>query len=722
MPSNASSILGRKAPAHGPVRSDATIRRLKMYKTRPIRDSKGTIIHEAYRSKTAPLDGRIEPSRRWFSGTRVVGQEDLRRMREVIEKEKKDPNTYLVHDKRLPTALIHDVPETRVKIQAVEPFPLTFGPKANRIRSKLASFNPEDIIATASREIGQYNEALDGSTAAQRELRKISFRAEADPRLIRGQTSRIHSEIYKVIDSSDVILYVLDARDPEGTRSVFLEKYMCLPENEHRHLVYILNKCDLVPTWVTASWITKLSKIHPTIAFHASLEHPYGRKDVFSILRQFAALHADKQQISVGLCGYPNAGKSSIINALLGKKSCKTAPIPGETKVWQYVSLTKRINLIDAPGVIWAGSQLELPTRLQSLVDKQDVANGSAATTRTVIEDYNYTNTMDVHLVLSGVLRTEYVEFPEKFIPCVLDRVQPGYINRTYGLRPVLTPEENWAGDADRLLEVIALKQGRLLKGGDPDCRTIARKILDDYVRGNLPHFVVPHTSDEVDAYNATLSRERKTWGSKTDTELINYVNTQNLTEIRSALSLGLEDELCNTFVRHRYDPDVVSEDEGEGGDGDDANVSRDTEDEADPLDKEGSDISGIDEPLEQMEYNRSLEETRRRLHEQKPSVADRIAAIRSQEVPIIRKAHRHQVQAEGLKRAAKLLRTKDRELTNAYLSSVVNEEDLIMVSKAYKKVKTPKRDRGGFDGRKTGKNFYQETKVRNARLKRFLK
>ena len=40
-------------------------------------------------------------------------------------------------------------------------------------------------------------------------------------------------------------------------------------------------------------------------------------------------LHADKRQISVGVIGYPNSGKSSVINSLMGKKCCKVAPIPG---------------------------------------------------------------------------------------------------------------------------------------------------------------------------------------------------------------------------------------------------------------------------------------------------------------------------------------------------------------------------------------------------------
>ena len=78
----------------------------------------------------------------------------------------------------------------------------------------------------------------------------------------KGQSRRIWAELYKVIDSSDVILHVLDARDPMGTRCRNVEKHI-REETPHKHLVYILNKVDLVPTWVTVR-ITPLSSPFPT--------------------------------------------------------------------------------------------------------------------------------------------------------------------------------------------------------------------------------------------------------------------------------------------------------------------------------------------------------------------------------------------------------------------------------------------------------------------------
>lgn len=89
------------------------------------------------------------------------------------------------------------------------------------------------------------------------------------------------------------------------------------------------------------------------MAYHASVQNCFGKGSLINLLRQFDNFHKDKKNISVGFIGYPNTGKSSIINSLKQKKVCRAAPIPGETKVWQYVHLTKRIYLIDCPGVVY---------------------------------------------------------------------------------------------------------------------------------------------------------------------------------------------------------------------------------------------------------------------------------------------------------------------------------------------------------------------------------
>lgn len=159
-------------------------------------------------------------------------------------------------------------------------------------------------------------------------------------------------ELYKVLDASDVVCMVLDARDPEGTRCRHVEKH--LKRNcPMKHLIFVLNKVDLVPTNVTKKWIVALSKSAPTIACSSRIKKPFGKQSLMRLIRQFDIFHKDKKTISVGFIGYPNVGKSSVINTMKETQCCKAAPVPGETKIWQYVALTKRIYMIDCPGIVY---------------------------------------------------------------------------------------------------------------------------------------------------------------------------------------------------------------------------------------------------------------------------------------------------------------------------------------------------------------------------------
>lgn len=134
-----------------------------------------------------------------------------------------------------------------------------------------------------------------------------------------------------------------------------------------------------VPAWVTKRWLHTLSREFPTLAFHASVTNPFGKGSLLGMLRQLSRLRTDKQYISVGLVGYPNVGKSSVINTLRSKKVCKVAPVPGETKVWQYITLTKKIFLIDCPGVVYNGTtDSETDTVLKGVVRVENLVRGHA--------------------------------------------------------------------------------------------------------------------------------------------------------------------------------------------------------------------------------------------------------------------------------------------------------------------------------------------------------
>lgn len=209
-----------------------------------------------------------------------------------------------------------------------------------------------------------------------------------------------------MLDSSDVVCQVLDARDPPGTRSKALEGYLS-KHAPQKHLVFILNKVDLVPMWVTAKWVSALNKERPTVAFRASITNPFGKGSLINLLRQFDQFHRDKKELSVGFVGYPNVGKSSVINTLKEKACCKAAPIPGETRVWQYVTLTARINLIDCPGTV---HMLE--------------------------------GTSDINQVLRGCVRAERIQDPEYYIPELLEKANARQLKALYKIEQWSDPDD----------------------------------------------------------------------------------------------------------------------------------------------------------------------------------------------------------------------------------------------------------------------------------------
>lgn len=434
------------------ARSAATVRRLKMYNTRPKRDRKGKILKHDLQSKELP-NTRIEPDRRWFGNTRAVNQKELEFFREELQNKLSSSYNVILKERKLPLSLLHDhQKQSRVHLLDTQPFQDAFGPKGKRKRPKLLACDYESLVKKADGSQDAFEKKLasqpSGDGKDEDGFRDLVRHTMFD----KGQSKRIWGELYKVVDSSDVVVQVLDARDPQGTRCRHLEKH--LKEHcTHKHMVLLLNKCDLIPAWATKGWLRLLSKEYPTLAFHASINKSFGKGSLLSVLRQFSRLKSDKQAISVGFVGYPNVGKSSVINTLRTKNVCKVAPIPGETKVWQYITLTKRIFLIDCPGVVYQNKDSE------------------------------------TDIVLKGVVRVENLEDASEHIGEVLRRVKKEHLQRAYKI-------DDWV-DGDNFLLQLCKQTGKLLKGGEPDLMTAAKMVLQDWQRGKIPFFVPPPQQED---------------------------------------------------------------------------------------------------------------------------------------------------------------------------------------------------------------------------------
>ncbi|XP_069827793.1 nucleolar GTP-binding protein 2 [Dendropsophus ebraccatus] len=558
-PSTSSSNPDRiKGEGGHNMRDRATIKRLNMYRQKERRNNRGKVIKTLQYQSSVPSGtvARVEPNIKWFGNTRVIKQSSLQKFQDEMDAVMKDPYKVVMKQSKLPMSLLYDRRKphnAKVHILDTETFETTFGPKSQRKRPNLIAGDVHELLQNAEALAGSYDQDKDRDLVTE----DTGVREEAREEIYKkGQSKRIWGELYKVIDSSDVIIQVLDARDPMGTRSPHIEAYL-KKEKPWKHLLFVLNKCDLVPTWATKRWVARLSEDYPTLAFHASLTNPFGKGAFIQLLRQFGKLHTDKKQISVGFIGYPNVGKSSVINTLRSKKVCNVAPIAGETKVWQYITLMRRIFLIDCPGVVYPSGDSE------------------------------------TDIVLKGVVQVEKIKSPEDHIAAVLERAKPEYISKTYKIG-------SWK-DAEDFLEKLAYKTGKLLKGGEPDRQTVSKMVLNDWQRGRIPFFVKPPNAEpppeprQTSLAAATGAIEEKSGEETTEAQEAANTEKEEIKEILSNVrqnfgKINVAPEFCQEDLvpveldgmsdiseLNEEDDDVLSEEEEENDQS--AHVSEDEND-----------------------------------------------------------------------------------------------------------------------------------------------
>lgn len=148
--------------------------------------------------------------------------------------------------------------------------------------------------------------------------------------------------VNRVIKEADVVLMVVDARNPELSKNREIDE---LVFKDAKEMFIVFTKIDLLSNSV----VGKLKDKHPS-AFFVATPKRIGIQN----LRDAIIKLADKlgfNTIKVGVVGYPNVGKSALLNALTGAANAKVSPISGTTKRMQFIR-SGRIKVIDSPGVV----------------------------------------------------------------------------------------------------------------------------------------------------------------------------------------------------------------------------------------------------------------------------------------------------------------------------------------------------------------------------------
>lgn len=232
--------------------------------------------------------------------------------------------------------------------------------------------------------------------------------------------------VSRVLKEADIILEVLDSREIEHTRNQDLEQRV---RRMGKKLIYVFNKCDLA----NVKDLHK-AKEHFTPGVFVSSTKRLGT----TLLKKKIQELAHGKKVTVGVVGYPNVGKSSLINALAGRAAARTSPESGFTRGMQKIRVSEKIMLLDTPGVFGKKDTFIL----------------------TKISSINYGKIKD----------------PEGIALKVID-AQTDLVKKRYAVE---------GRDAEEILEQLALKKGKVRKGGIPDTEAAARFLLKEWQEGKL--------------------------------------------------------------------------------------------------------------------------------------------------------------------------------------------------------------------------------------------
>ncbi len=250
----------------------------------------------------------------------------------------------------------------------------------------------------------------------------------------------IPSMVNNLIEQSDIVLEILDARFIDKTRNFEIEKRV---KELGKTLIYVLNKSDLIDVKKIIQ-TKELEELRPYLFF--SVKERRGSATLRKLLK-IEAGRLNEGAISVGLIGYPNTGKSSIINYLTGKSSAKTSPVAGYTKGIQKIKLSQGLYLIDTPGII--------PPEEKGKWRNEYIVKHSQ------IGAITWDKTKNPDMVVFGLMQ-EY----------------PGVLEKHYKIEA--------KNDSEVLIEGLGRKINYLKKGNKVDEQRTAKQIIKDWQEGKI--------------------------------------------------------------------------------------------------------------------------------------------------------------------------------------------------------------------------------------------
>lgn len=260
----------------------------------------------------------------------------------------------------------------------------------------------------------------------------------------------------------ELVIELLDARCPISSRNPDIDKF-----TGNKSRLILLNKTDLADNKISEEWKKYFEDKGIPVVFLNS-KNKDGIRNILPAVRVVCADRIKRneakgiknQSIRAMVCGIPNVGKSTFINAFVGKNIAKTGDKPGVTTGKQWIKINNELELLDTPGILW-------PKFEDQEVGKRLAMIGSINDEILVVEE------------LAGELL------------CFLYDNYPGFLKERYGidehtLDPLMDEDAMYVTKASLLLDKVAIRLGCLKKGGEADYFKAASRMLDEFRAGKI--------------------------------------------------------------------------------------------------------------------------------------------------------------------------------------------------------------------------------------------
>ncbi len=280
-----------------------------------------------------------------------------------------------------------------------------------------------------------------------------------------GHMTKTKRQIQASLKLVDAVAEIIDARIPVSSRNPDLNH---LIQNKPR--VILMNKCDMANQTATKMWIDHYAKQGITAI---AVDCKSGRNlnkfpaAVDKVMQERIARLKSKGMknptMRIMIVGIPNVGKSSFINRIAKQNRAKVEDRPGVTRGNQWFTISKNLEMLDTPGVLWP--------RFDN---------------KTVGEHLAFTGAVKDQVVDVELLAVRLLDF--------LKQLQPADFVARFKLEDLDLSDT----DSYELLHIIGKKRGMLVSGGEIDTERAAIMLLDEFRAAKLGRITVEMPNGEL--------------------------------------------------------------------------------------------------------------------------------------------------------------------------------------------------------------------------------